>query len=214
MNNFYTEIDSFISNYNDTVENQKKLRIVDIIKDFIDANTDAPAIVIPSFCPLKRGEQGIFTINVTGLEPFEVLCTADIAGPGWTTVALRKSGTVNFLQDWASYKEGFGNLTDEFFIGLKKLHAITTSQNQELYIYLEDFEGNFRYARYEYLLIGSEDEKYALTHLGLYSGNAGDSLREHVGYNFSTFDRDNEDVDGNSAVRHLGAWWYGKNLER
>lgn len=213
LDNFYFQIDSFIANFNDTSENQKKLTFLDIIKIFIEANSNSE-IVIPAFCPLKKDQQGIYKINVTGLQPFDVLCNADIAGPGWTTIAQRQKGTVNFLKSWASYKEGFGNFTDDFFIGMEKLHAITTSQNQELYIYLEDFEGNFRHARYDDLMIGSESENYALVKLGLYSGNAGDSLSEHVGLNFSTFDRDNDNGVGNNAIRHLGAWWYGNSTGR
>lgn len=208
LENFNFAIDSFIANYNDTLENQKKLTFVDILKIYIEANSNSD-IVIPAFCPLKKDLQGIYKINVTGLQPFDVLCNADIAGPGWTMIAQRQKGTVSFLKSWASYKEGFGDFADDFFIGMEKLHAITASQNQELYIYLEDFEGNFRHARYDDLLIGSECENYALVKLGIYSGNAGDSLSEHVGVKFSTFDRDNDNEDGNSAIRHLGAWWYG-----
>lgn len=213
LENFNFAIDSFIANYNDTLENQKKLTFVDILKIYIEANSNSD-IVIPAFCPLKKDLQGIYKINVTGLQPFDVLCNADIAGPGWTMIAQRQNGTVSFLKSWASYKEGFGDFADDFFIGMEKLHAITASQNQELYIYLEDFEGNFRHARYDDLLIGSECENYALVKLGIYSGNAGDSLSEHVGVKFSTFDRDNDNEDGNSAIRHLGAWWYGNYTGR
>lgn len=213
MDNFYSEIDTFISNYNDTLENQTKLTFLDIINLFIEANSNSETKK-PAFCPLKKDEQGIYTINVTGLQPFDVLCNADTAGPGWTTIAQRQNGTVNFLKDWESYKAGFGNFPDEFFIGMEKLYAITASQVQELYIYLEDFEGNFRHARYDHLLIGSEAQYYALIKLGLYSGNAGDSLSEHVGQNFTTFDRDNNSEAGNFAIHHLGAWWYRNSTER
>ena len=37
----------------------------------------------------------------------------------------------------------------------------------------------------------------------------GDSLRDrHNGRPFTTKDRDNDDADGNCAIRWHGAWWY------
>jgi len=38
---------------------------------------------------------------------------------------------------------------------------------------LGDFEGNYRYAKYSNFKVGSASEKYNLTSLGSYSGDAG-----------------------------------------
>ncbi|KAH8400645.1 hypothetical protein KR222_009544, partial [Zaprionus bogoriensis] len=185
----------------------------DIIKDVIEANSSDSNSEYSAFCSLKKDAQGTQIINVTGQAPFEVLCE-NIAGPGWTTVALRSSGEMNFFRDWDSYKTGFGNLTGEFFIGLDKLHAITTSQQQELYIHLEDFNGHSNYARYDDFLIGSESEKYAILRIGKYVGTAGDSLQEHLNAKFSTFDSDNDSNEtSNLAAQSLGGWWYTDKLD-
>ena len=38
--------------------------------------------------------------------------------------------------------------------------------------------------------------------------SSGNSLGGHVGYNFSTYDQDNDAYVDNCAVMYHGAWWY------
>ncbi|XP_046866850.1 microfibril-associated glycoprotein 4-like [Drosophila willistoni] len=158
-------------------------------------------------CPRAFGVEGIFEITVPGLDPFPVLCNAQIAGAGYIVIASRSNAELNFFRDWATYKEGFGDLLGDFFIGLDKLHAITKSQSYELYVHLEDFEGNTRFARYDEFYIENEHESYKMSKLGTYTGNAGDSLDYHRGQKFSTYDGEN-----NCAIGKSGAWWY-KNCQ-
>ncbi|KAM8701534.1 hypothetical protein ACLKA7_002415 [Drosophila subpalustris] len=157
-------------------------------------------------CPTYSNSNGITTIEVPGLEPFDVLCNSDLAGPGWTVIASRSSSDLNFFRNWTEYKRGFGNLAGDFFVGLDKLHAITVSQPHELYIYLEDFDGNKRFARYDEFLIGNETDKYVMAKLGKYVGDMGDSLTYHANMKFSTYDNDSS--QGNCAVMRMGAGWY------
>ncbi|KAH8398972.1 hypothetical protein KR222_005827, partial [Zaprionus bogoriensis] len=44
--------------------------------------------------------------------------------------------------------------------------------------------------------------------LGEYSGDAGDSLRGHVGFKFSSQDKDNDTHKDNCAQLFMGGWWY------
>lgn len=55
-----------------------------------------------------------------------------------------------------------------------ELFQLTNSKLHELYIVLEDFDGDTKYARYAQFAIGSEQEQYALNLLGEYSGTAGE----------------------------------------
>ncbi|EDW76261.2 uncharacterized protein Dwil_GK15364 [Drosophila willistoni] len=160
-------------------------------------------------CPQAFGVEGIFEITVPDLDPFPVLCDAQIAGAGYTVIASRSNVELNFFRNWTEYKRGFGDFSGDFFIGLDKLHAITKSQNYELYVHLEDFEGNTRFARYDEFYIENENESYKMSKLGTYTGDAGDSLSYHKDNKFSTYDNDNDTwKDDNCALKRIGAWWY------
>jgi len=141
-------------------------------------------------------------------KPFKVACDVETQGGGWTIILRRLDGSVNFYRNWTEYKNGFGDLNGEFFLGLDKIHAITAERKQELLVILEDFEGDNRFETYDEFAIGNEDQQYVLHTLGKANGTAGDSLKWHRGYKFSTFDRDNDWSSGNCAVDSTGAWWY------
>ncbi|XP_055686863.1 angiopoietin-related protein 7 [Lutzomyia longipalpis] len=162
--------------------------------------------LLPSSCKDAQKRSGIIKIQPSGHihNPFYVNCLE-----GWTVIQHRDDGGVNFYRTWAEYKHGFGNLDGEFWIGLDKLHEITSSRIHELLIHLEDFEGERRIAKYDSFAIGGEKENYALVLLGKYSGDAGDSLSYHAGQKFSALDLDNDSwVEGNCAQAHTGGWWY------
>ena len=81
----------------------------------------------------------------------------------------RIDGSVNFYLNWSDYKHGFGDLTNEFWLGNDKIHRLTSDDNKTLRVDLEDFEGNTRYAEYDKFGVMSESDKYKLV-LGSYSG--------------------------------------------
>jgi len=140
-------------------------------------------------------------------QPFKVACDAETQGGGWTIILRRMDGSVNFYRNWTEYKNGFGDLNGEFFLGLDKIHALTEERNQELLVVLENKIGENRYEKYDDFAIGNEAQKYDLRTLGKASGPAGDSLSYHQGREFCTFDR--KDVPQNCAETYTGAWWYG-----
>ncbi|XP_065354617.1 ryncolin-1-like [Calliphora vicina] len=154
---------------------------------------------------------GIYKIQVphyTG-QPFYVDCDAKTDGGGWIVIQRRQDGSIDFYRDWHAYEKGFGNIDGELFIGLQKLHALTNNNGpQELMVVMEHENGTKAYAKYDGFAIGDDSLKYKLKKLGKYSGTAGDSLK-HVGYKFTTRDRDNDiKVNGNCAQLYKGAWWY------
>ena len=70
-----------------------------------------------------------------------------------------------------------------------------------------------KFVTYDTFSLADEASGYRLN-LGAYSGNAGDSMLIHNGYNFSTGDRDNDANETmNHAVRYSGPWWYSDGLQ-
>ena len=82
----------------------------------------------------------------------------------------RLNGSVDFFLNWIDYKVGFGDLNGEFWLGLDKIHRLTSYNNSMLRVHLEDFEGNTAYAEYNKFGVTSENDKYELK-LGSYAGD-------------------------------------------
>ncbi|KAM8707452.1 hypothetical protein ACLKA7_011523 [Drosophila subpalustris] len=160
----------------------------------------------------KLKKNAIVQIKVDG-QLMWVYCDLGLTGSPWLVIQRRAEASVNFYRDWATYQEGFGDLDKSFFIGLNRLYTLTVSRPHELYVHLEDFEGQKRFARYDLFAIGNGANMYGLNVVGNYSGTAGDGLRFHQYSKFSTYDRNNGNTTtaSNGAVRFTGAWWYNYN---
>jgi len=119
----------------------------------------------------KSGERkdGIYTIMPDNLPAFDVFCDQTTAGGGWTVFQKRLNGSIDFYRYWSDYKVGFDDLKGEFWLGLDKIHHLTSDDTSMLRVDLEDFEGNTSYADYDMFGVMSENDKYKLK-LGSYSG--------------------------------------------
>ena len=146
----------------------------------------------------------------------EAYCDMDTDGGRWTVFQRRDDiqPRQDFYLGWTDFKQGFGNLTGEFWWGLNYLWQLTSIEDKryELRIDLEDVEGNTAYAVYQDFSISSEEDGYRLR-ASNYSGDAGNELQYlNVNEQFSTPDRDNDGKIGFScAKQQQGAWWYGWN---
>ena len=106
-----------------------------------------------------------------------MLCDMTTEGGGWTVFQRRLDGSVNFYRGWESYKNGFGNLSGEFWLGNDNIHRLTDSDDVMLRVDLQDFEGYITYAEYTTFKVADEADKYRLL-IGGYKGTAGDSMAE------------------------------------
>ena len=111
---------------------------------------------------------GVYTIDPDGSGTFDVFCDQTTAGGGWTVFQKRLDGSVDFYRGWADYKNGFGNLNGEFWLGLDKIHRLTNTKNR-LRVDLEDTANKTAYVEYNMFAVSSEKTKYKLS-LGTYSG--------------------------------------------
>lgn len=160
---------------------------------------------------IARDSSGVYKVFHPKFNTFEILCNSDIAGPGWTVIQQRIRGGVEFQQEWDAYRNGFGDFWEgDFFIGLDKIHRLTTGQPHELYIHMQRFNGTTYHARYDEFTISGEDDQYRITKLKGFSGSTEDLLSYSKNLRFTTKDRDNDEYyGGNCAYERSGGWWYG-----
>ncbi|ESN96880.1 hypothetical protein HELRODRAFT_86064 [Helobdella robusta] len=106
---------------------------------------------------------------------------------GWIVIQQRIDGSQSFDQNWDTYKLGFGTYYKNFWLGLEKMHQLTTSADYRL--------------RFEVLING--DICDFLNHPNL------DFV--HNGMHFSAPDRDNDLYSNYScAFDYSTGNWYNK----
>ena len=164
-------------------------------------------------------ESGLYAVqpNDNGGE-FVVYCDMTLLGGGWTVIQRRVSGDgLKFNRNFACYKNGFGDLWQNFWLGLQKIHRLTQHCGDtpdatiELYVGLESFHPRLpeAFARYTNFHVKNETEGYKLLLSGYNtSSTAGDSLSSHSGQKFSTHDSDQDTHRNNCAELYKGGWWY------
>ncbi|KAJ8034025.1 Ficolin-2 [Holothuria leucospilota] len=132
-----------------------------------------------------------------------------IGGGGWTVFQRRINGATNFYRNWYSYKNGFGNVRQEFWLGNEKLYYLT---QQATYEYRADYvlsSNSPKFHTYTRFRIHNEANKYKVTDVGSNSG-WGYSLYNTQNKAFSTYDQDNDGQSAtNCAEGHQSGWWHG-----
>ena len=154
-------------------------------------------------------KSGVYTIHpINASNSFNVYCEMETDGGGWTVLLKRREGGVDFYLNWAEYKNGFGDLEGEHWLGLENMHLLThqSSDPSQLRVDLEDWEGNTAFAKYNKFSVGDEPSGYTLSvSLYQFSSTAGNSLTYHNGQKFLTPDRDGDNV---CVVGNHAPWWY------
>ena len=155
---------------------------------------------------------GVYSIDPDGKGPMNVFCDMTTDGGGWTVIQRRVDNSTVFYQDRPipspSYKQGFGILTGNLWLGNENIHRLTASCVTVLRVELEDWDGKTAYAEYGTFEVDEERNEYRLT-VGNYSGTAGNALGKNNGMSFSTRDWDKDNLSGSSCAQELrGAWWY------
>ncbi|KAJ8033214.1 Angiopoietin-related protein 7 [Holothuria leucospilota] len=115
---------------------------------------------------------GVYIIKPDGYpQPFEANCNNDIEAGGWTVIQRRFDDSMAFKRNWEDYKSGFGFLSNEFWIGLKKLSYLTNQADCELRIDMVLSNGSSFYVKYNSFRISDEWSDYALVSADLFRSN-------------------------------------------
>ena len=166
-------------------------------------------------------QDGVYFIrsknNVTGAMNKKVYCDMTTDGGGWIVIQKRFDGSVDFYRNWSDYKNGFGDVYGEFWLGNEFVHQYTEANpNAEMLVEAFAFDGTkasvklhnfklgdevaFKYSLHydQCVVIASEDQKQICA----------DWARAQ-GMRFTTRDRDN-DIYGtlNCAIRYPAGWWF------
>ncbi|KAK3084881.1 hypothetical protein FSP39_020767 [Pinctada imbricata] len=163
----------------------------------------------------KKAPSGVYSISPSGGKTYQVYCDMATAGGGWTVIQKRIDGSLDFYKTWKEYKDGFGSVKREYWLGNEAIHALTSVKKRDVYIKIQGRGRYWTYATYTGFYVDSENNKYKLTfNQGSYKGNAGDHLNQkgpgdHNGMKFSTKDVDN-DLGGGRSCAHIlkGGWWF------
>ena len=151
---------------------------------------------------------GVYTIQPDSQPAFQAYCDMETDGGGWAVFQRRMDGSVDFYRYWTDYQQGLGNLSGEFWLGLNKIHHLTSTATQ-LRVDLRDFRGNSAYAQYTSFSVGDSASKYILSVSGYGGTTDYDSLAYHDGHKFCTRDQDNDAASGFHCAQFFkGAWWY------
>ncbi|CAH1224818.1 ANGPTL1 [Branchiostoma lanceolatum] len=149
---------------------------------------------------------GVYTLS-SGVE---VYCDMDTAGGGWTVIQRRQDGSVPFWnRTWEEYKQGFGDVNGEYWLGNENIHLLTTQKSYTLRIDMSDWEGESRFAVYSTFRVSGESDGYRLTIYG-FTGDVEDYMAYNNRQQFSTVDRDNDvhSVHCSQVYGGQGGWWF------
>ncbi|KAK3596791.1 hypothetical protein CHS0354_036629 [Potamilus streckersoni] len=148
--------------------------------------------------------------------PFRVFCQME-GGESSLVFQRRLNGQVDFYRTWEDYKQGFGDLSGEFWLGNEKLHLLTKARKYKLRIDMWDWDtrfplslGNHYFAESADVFIGDEESAYFLhvpAGFYAYSGHSGSGLRVHSGP-FMTFDKGPSGTRENCADLFHCGWWF------
>eukprot|EP00111_Clytia_hemisphaerica_P006801 TCONS_00019639-protein len=159
-----------------------------------------------------QGERtnGLYQIILFELNIIQVFCDHETSPGGWTVIQRRMDGSENFYRSWEEYKNGFGQLHREHWLGNEHISTLTAQAaitGSELRIDMKFAKRQTEYS----MLYGNFDVGRESTGYQLYVVDRKSSfgMELHNGMKFSTYDKDQDpNPDFNCAVTLRAGWWF------
>nr|XP_032818388.1 fibrinogen-like protein 1-like protein [Petromyzon marinus] len=187
-----------------------------VVVVFLALHTDCHDIYMSS---QQTATSGLYLIHIGTQRPLVVFCEMSKGG-GWTVFQkITLNSTLDFNRTWSEYKQGFGLVNGDHWLGNEHLHMLTHKGGRyRLKVELFRDNGTELWAEYDPFRVDGEASKYKLR-LGLHSGTAADALSQdseaylHDNQKFTTIDSDNDNYFQNCAELVYngvsgGGWWY------
>ncbi|GFR78474.1 tenascin, partial [Elysia marginata] len=141
----------------------------------------------------------------------QIRCDAQTDGGGWIVIQRRTNADVDFNKTWNEYRDGFGDLRGNFWLGNDAISKVTAGPDiYELRVDMHTTDGDDYYVQYERFTVQDEKMNYRLFVEG-YSGTTGDlpnrGMLYHNAMNFSTHDRDQDKIANFNCASLEGGGW-------
>ena len=93
-----------------------------------------------------------------------VYCDTTRGGGGWLVIQRRdQNNSISFHRSWTEYTDGFGDLYNEFWLGLRGMHCLTSNGNWELCIDFTFDNGTKSFMHYNHFRVGPATDNYRLS---------------------------------------------------
>ncbi|XP_025089860.1 microfibril-associated glycoprotein 4-like [Pomacea canaliculata] len=152
---------------------------------------------------------GVYSIfPLQAWESFPVYCSFKSKARTW--IMERYSPNFSFNLTWAAYRDGFGSLAGDYWLGLQKIHLLTTSKAYSLRVGVKLKNSTTLYQTYNNFAVADESNYFRLS-VGPFSStdDLGNCLQPLNGSSFSTHDSDHDGEDAiNCAAQRSGGWWF------
>ncbi|XP_060575046.1 fibrinogen-like protein A [Ruditapes philippinarum] len=101
-------------------------------------------------------KSGVYTVNLwQSRRTINVYCDMSTDNGGWTVIQYRFDGSVDFYRNFSQYDNGFGDLSTEFWLGLRDIQELASQGLTDLRIELEAVNGSKGFETFEKFSLSS-----------------------------------------------------------
>ncbi|RUS77917.1 hypothetical protein EGW08_014348, partial [Elysia chlorotica] len=121
---------------------------------------------------------------------------------GMVVIQRRVDGSTSFNRSWSEYRDGFGDVSGDHWLGLETLAEMTG--NSQYFLIVEPLTNPHSDILYSSIF------SFRMSFRGTSSGSlSGAAFSRSNNTGFSTYDRDHDRwSNGSCAIANGGGWWY------